>query len=69
MIELERLKLELNHILGMSTVAQEEAKIIHKKIVLQRIQEVKKVKKAKIREEMERTIVAQEKGKSKTTIR
>jgi len=72
MVEVERLKLELKHTLGMFAVAREEAinaKITANELTVQRIQEVRKVEEAKIREEIARTIAAQEKAKSQTAIR
>lgn len=72
MIEVERLKLELKHTLGMFAVAREEAinaKITANELTFQRIQEVRKVEEAKIREEIARTIAAQEKAKSQTAMR
>jgi serine/threonine protein kinase/nucleotide-binding universal stress UspA family protein len=72
MIEVERLKLELKHTLGLFAVAREEAmnaKITANELTVQRIQEVRKVEEAKIREYIARTIAAQEKAKSQTAMR
>lgn len=70
--EVERLKIELKHTLGMFAVAREEAinaKITANELTLQRIQEVRKVEEARMREEIARTIAAQEKLKSQTAMR
>lgn len=72
MMEIERLKHELNHTLGMFAVAREEAlnaKITANELTLQRIKEVRKAEEAKIKEEIARTIAAQEKAKSQTAMR
>lgn len=70
--EVERLKIELQHTRGMFAVAREEAmnaKMTANELTLQRIQEVRKVEEAKMREEIARTIAAQEKLKSQTAMR
>eukprot|EP00253_Pinus_taeda_P014362 PITA_14362 len=70
--EVQRLKIELQHTRGMFAVAREEAmnaKITANELTVQRIQEVRKVEEAKMREEIARTIAAQEKLKSQTAMR
>jgi len=72
MIELEELRIEHKHTLGMFAVAREEAidaKIKANELALQRIQEARKFAEAKVREEMARTIAAQEKEKSQEAMR
>eukprot|EP00253_Pinus_taeda_P033625 PITA_33625 len=72
MIELESLKRELNHTLGMFAVEREEAmeaKITANELSLQVMEDVRKVEEAEKREEIARTIAAEEKEKSEMAIR
>eukprot|EP00253_Pinus_taeda_P027562 PITA_27562 len=72
MLELGRLKLELKHTQGMFAVEREEAmkaKITADELSLQVMEDVRKVEEAKKREEIARTIAAEEKVKSEMAIR
>ncbi|XP_057873788.2 U-box domain-containing protein 35 [Cryptomeria japonica] len=72
MFELEKLKLELKHTLGMYNLARQEAidaRIKANELNLQRILEARILEVAKAREEQARAIATREKAKSEVAIR
>ncbi|KAH9301494.1 hypothetical protein KI387_013077, partial [Taxus chinensis] len=72
MFELEKLKLELKHTLGMYNLARQEAidaRIKANELNLQRILEARILEVAKAREELSRSTVTREKAKSEAAIK